>query len=86
MALACLEEVGVHPLYRKKEIARLFFERLLCELEDKAEISISTYRADDKADLGYRNAYKALGFADAELLVEFGYPTQKLVLQKGKQP
>ena len=30
--------------------------------------------------LHHVKAYKELGFAEAELLVEFGYPTQKLVL------
>ncbi len=71
---------GVHPLYRKKGIAKLFFERLLVELNGKEKISITTYRAGDKADTGHRAEFKKMGFADAELLVEFGYPTQKLVL------
>ena len=44
------------------------------------DISVTTFREGDKADTGYRKAYKELGFAEAELLVEFGYPTQKLVL------
>ena len=38
----------------------------------------------DKADTGYREIWGSLGFAEAELLVEFGYPTQRFVLQKEK--
>ena len=49
------------------------------------EISITTYRAGDKADTGYREELYQLGFAEKELLVEFGYPTQRFVLpQKHK--
>ena len=48
-------------------------------LVDK-DISVTTFREGDKADTGYRKAYKELGFAEAELLVEFGYPTQRFVL------
>ena len=34
----------------------------------------------DKADTGYRKELKQLGFAEKELLIEFGYPTQRFVL------
>ena len=40
---------------------------------------MTTYREGDKADTGYRNLLKQLGFAERELLVEFGYPTQRFV-------
>ena len=46
-------------------------------------MTITTYREGDKADTGQRQEIKKLGFAEAELLVEFGYPTQRFVLQKG---
>ena len=39
------------------------------------ELSITTFREGDRADTGHRRAIKGLGFAEAELLVEFGYPT-----------
>ena len=44
------------------------------------EISMTTYREDDKADTGHRDILKQLGFAERELLIEFGYPTQRFVL------
>jgi len=71
---------GVHPLYRKYGIAKLFLDKVMDELLKDKEISITTFREGDKADTGYRKTYKELGFAEAELLIEFGYPTQKFVL------
>jgi hypothetical protein len=52
------------------------------ELISRNEISITTYRVGDKADTGHRSAIKSLGFAEAELLIEFNYPTQRFILSK----
>ena len=43
------------------------------------DISITTYRKGDRADTGYREELRQLGFAERELLIEFGYPTQRFV-------
>ena len=43
------------------------------------EISTTTYRKQDKADTGHRDLLLQLGFAERELLTEFGYPTQRFV-------
>ncbi len=75
-----IDFLAVHPLYRKQGISRDFLNVALTELLKNKEISITTFREGDKADTGYRKALKELGFAEAELLTEFGYPTQKLVL------
>ena len=56
---------------------------MLNELVTGKNLTITTYREGDKADTGQRQEIKKLGFAEAELLVEFGYPTQRFVLQKG---
>ena len=69
---------GVHPLYRKYGITKMFLDKVMNELLIDKNISVTTFREGDKADTGYRKAYKELGFAEAELLVEFGYPTQKI--------
>ena len=53
---------------------------MMCNLFAGREISITTFRQGDKADTGQREAYKRLGFAEAELLTEFGYPTQRFTL------
>ncbi|RZT02198.1 GNAT family N-acetyltransferase [Cuneatibacter caecimuris] len=70
---------GVHPLYRQCGIANLFLNKVMNELLTDKDISITTFREGDKADTGYRKFYKELGFSEAELLVEFGYPTQKFI-------
>ncbi|WP_028042239.1 GNAT family N-acetyltransferase [Candidatus Stoquefichus massiliensis] len=75
---------GVHPLYRKLGIAKIFLDKMINDKFLENEIYITTYRKDDKADIGYRKIYQDLGFTEAELLIEFGYPTQRLVFTKGK--
>jgi len=78
-----IDFLGVHPQYRRRGIAGAFLRKLLDELVDSGRnITVTTFREGDKADTGYRNAYKRMGFAEGELLVEFGYPTQLFVLQR----
>lgn len=74
-----IDFLGIHPQYRKQGIAKLFLDKVMNEL-GAGEISITTFREGDKADTGYRKTIKNLGFAEAELLIEFGYPTQKFIL------
>ena len=76
----CIDFLGVHPQYRNKGIQKLFLEALLETYLPNQEICTTTYREGDKADTGYRNLLKQLGFAERELLIEFGYPTQRFVL------
>ena len=61
-------------------ITKLFLDKLAEELLCGKEITLTTYRAGDKADTGWREEYRRLGFAERELLVEYGYPTQRFVL------
>lgn len=75
-----IDFLAVHPQYRNLGITKLFLDKLMDELLCGKEISITTYRAGDKADTGYRAEYRQLGFAERELLVEYGYPTQRFVL------
>lgn len=77
-----IDFMGSHPLYRKKGIPRALLDKVMDELLKDREISITTYREGDKADTGQRREIKQLGFAEAELLVEYGYPTQRFILQK----
>ncbi len=79
-----IDFLGVHPQYRKKGIIKAFCEKALHELVCSESITVTTFREGDKADTGYRKTIKSLGFAEAELLVEFGYPTQRFILQKPK--
>lgn len=75
-----LDFLGIHPQYRHLGITKLFLDKLVDELFCEKEISLTTYRADDKADTGYREEYYRLGFRERELLVEYGYPSQRFVL------
>lgn len=75
-----IDFLAVHPQYWSLGITKLFLDKLMDELLYGREISLTTYRAGDKADTGYREEYFRLGFAERELLVEYGYPTQRFVL------
>lgn len=77
-----IDFLGVHPLYRNQGLTQLFLDKVICELLTNKQISITTFRKGDKADTGYRKILKDFGFAEAELLTEFGYPTQKMILPK----
>ena len=75
-----IDFLAVHPQYRHLGITKLFLDKLAEELLCGKEITLTTYRAGDKADTGWREEYRRLGFAERELLVEYGYPTQRFVL------
>ncbi len=83
-ATGSIDFFGVHPQYRKRGIAKAFCEKALYELARSPWISVTTFREGDKADTGYREIWGSLGFAEAELLVEFGYPTQRFILHREK--
>lgn len=77
----CIEFMGIHPQYRRGSgIQRLLVDALLDFCYPEQNIYVTTYREGDKADTGYRKELQALGFAERELLVEFGYPTQRFIL------
>ncbi|MEY8357282.1 AraC family transcriptional regulator [Lachnospiraceae bacterium 54-53] len=79
-----IEFMGIHPQYRGSGIQKLFLDRLMEDFLPGREVSTTTFREYDKADTGYREELKQLGFAERELLVEFGYPTQRFVLPPHK--
>lgn len=80
-----IEFLGVHPQYRRFGIHRLFLEVLMEKYLLGQEISMTTFREGDKADTGYRKTLKQLGFAERELLIEFGYPTQRFAYLPGEK-
>ena len=75
-----IDFLAVHPQYRNLGIEKVFLDKLVDELLAGKEISLTTYREGDKADTGYREEYLRIGFAERELLTEYGYPTQRFVL------
>lgn len=80
-----IEFLGIHPQYRNRGFQKLFLDALLETYLSGQEISTTTYREQDKADTGHRELLLQLGFAERELLTEFGYPTQRFVLPPKKQ-
>lgn len=74
---------GVHPQYRHKEIEQAFLNKILNNFT--SNVTITTFRENDKADLHQRQTIKQLGFVEAELLYEYGYPTQKFILSKKEE-
>lgn len=79
-----IDFLEVHPQYRRYGVERALLEFMVCGQLGGREISITTFRPGDRADTGQRAAYRRLGFVESELLTEFGYPTQRLVLPPGK--
>ena len=79
-----IEFLGVHPQYRNCAVPKLFLEALMKDYLPGKELSITTYRDKDRADTGYRKELLQLGFAEREMLTEFGYPTQRFVLPPQK--
>lgn len=84
-ASGSIEFLGVHPQYRKQGVRKILLDVLMEKYLPGREISITTYRERDRADTGYRKELKRLGFAERELLMEFGYPTQRFVRPPEKQ-
>lgn len=80
-----IDFLGIHPQYRNQEIQKLFLEVLLETYLPGREIDMTTYREGDKADTGHRDLLKSLGFAERELLIEFGYPTQRFVFRPSEE-
>lgn len=80
-----IEFLGIHPQYRNRGLQKLFLDALLEIYLPGQEISTTTYREQDKADTGHRDLLLQLGFAERELLTEFGYPTQRFVHPPKKQ-
>ncbi|WP_324824581.1 GNAT family N-acetyltransferase [Sinanaerobacter sp. ZZT-01] len=78
---ASIDFLGIHPQYQKLGIAKAFLNKVTRDICRGKEISITTFREGDKADTGYREIYKRLGFTEAEFLEEYGYPTQKFIFQ-----
>lgn len=80
-----IDFLAVHPQYRRNGVEEALLDFMIRSRFGGRELSITTFRAGDRADTGQRAAYRRLGFTEAELLTEFGYPTQRLVLPPGRR-
>lgn len=75
----CVDFLGVHPQYRTLDLSVQLLRAVRQRLPAQRELSLTTYRERDPADPGYRREWMSLGFREGELLVEFGYPTQRMI-------
>lgn len=78
---AALSFIAVHPDFRCDGIASALIGEMRKKFPPKQEIWVTTFRDDDKKGEAARLLYKKIGFAEDELVEEFGYPCQKLVLR-----
>lgn len=78
-----IDFLGIHPRLRETGIQEAFLEKAFSRLSAGHALTITTFRRGDKADTGHRRLLERLGFEEAEELVEFGYPTQKMILSEG---
>ena len=75
--ICCL---AVDPACRKRGIASLLLREAIDELDRDKDITVSTFRENDIKGIAPRKLYKKFGFEEGELIEEFGYPNQMLVL------
>ncbi|MGI5898705.1 MAG: GNAT family N-acetyltransferase [Christensenellales bacterium] len=78
----CLSCMAVSPLHRQKGVGSLLVEKMIQSFPPDAEISVTTFREGDPLGDAPRALYGKFGFADGELIMEHGYPMQKLVRNK----
>ncbi|MGH0052375.1 MAG: helix-turn-helix domain-containing protein [Sphaerochaetaceae bacterium] len=74
--------LGIHPQFKRKGIIEAFLKKAANEIPFAKTLQVTTYRAGDKADTGYRSLFKQLGFEASSLLIEYGYPTQLFTIPK----
>lgn len=75
--ICCL---GVSPKHRRRGIASSLLTAALDNLNRAADITVSTFRAEDEKGAAPRALYKKFGFVEDALIEEFGYPNQVFVL------
>ena len=76
--ICCL---AVAPEHRRSGIASALLKKALAELDRSKDITVTTFRENDEKGVAPRGLYKRFGFAEGELLAEFGYPVQEFVLR-----
>jgi len=80
--LSCL---AVHPEHRRRGIARALIGEMLARLPGEGDVTVTTYRAEDPRGAAPRALYARLGFVPAGLTTEFGHPTERFVLRRGRR-
>ena len=82
---ARIDVLAVHPRQRRGGgPARALVAAVQAALPGR-DLAIATYRTGDRADTGYRRDLAALGFEEAGLGTELGYPVQWFLLRTEPQ-
>ena len=76
--ICCL---AVAPEYRRNGVASALLEKALAELDRSKDITVTTFRDNDKKGIAPRALYKQFGFVEEKLLIENDYPVQRFVLR-----
>ena len=78
-----IDYLSVSPHCRRQGVCRALL-RFAAARWPERPLRLTTFRAGDKADPGYRAAFRRMGFVEGPLRVEYGYPTQQLTLYPGQ--
>lgn len=78
----CLSCMAVHPNHRRNGIGSALIEKMISLFPSNISISVTTFRKDDIKGIAPRHLYEKYGFQEDELVTEFDYPLQKLLLYK----
>lgn len=78
---ARIDVLAARPEHRRHDVARVLVDALRAVELPERDVSTTTFRADDKADTGWRQLLFDLGFEEAGEAWELGYPVQRLVLR-----
>ena len=74
--------LAVDPSCRRQHIARKMVHFMLPLMEERRDITVTTYREGDPNGAAARAFYKRLGFSEGRLTEEFGSPVQEFVLEQ----
>ena len=78
-----IDFLAVHPQHRRAPgVVRALVDAVRAAAPGR-DLTITTYRAGDRADTGHRRRLEEIGFEEAEEAEEFGYPVQRFVLCGG---
>ncbi|MFR1640062.1 MAG: GNAT family N-acetyltransferase [Eggerthellaceae bacterium] len=77
----CIDFLAVHPQHRRASgVARALVDAVRAEAPGR-DLTITTYRAGDRADTGHRRRLEEIGFEGGQVR-RFGYPVQRFVASR----
>lgn len=77
----CLSYLAVAPEYRRKGVGSALVSKMLREMD--GTVWVDTFRENDPMGQAPRALYKQFGFAEGELMDDFGYPVQRFYRKGG---